>query len=50
MTIPNNPECFNGLWGMNVGILPKEIRAVSEKEDDNNETIAEGEEGGNEGA
>ena len=40
---------FPGLWNLNVGILPKEIQVVSEEEDENNETMAEGVEGGNEG-
>ena len=32
-----------------MGILPKEIQAVLEEEDENDETMAEGVEGGNEG-
>ena len=32
-----------------MGILPKEIRVVSKEEDDNDETISEGEEGDDEG-
>ena len=36
---------FPGLWGMIVGILPKESRVVSEEEYDNDDTMAEGVEG-----
>ena len=36
------------LWGMNVRIMPKEIRLVSEEEDNNYDTMAEGEERYNE--
>ena len=35
--------------GTNVGIMPKESRVVSEDENDNNETMTEGEEGDDEG-
>ena len=38
-----------GLWGLNVGIIPKESRVVSEEEYDNDETMSEGVEGGDEG-
>ena len=34
---------------MNVGIYPKESRVVLEEEDDNDDTMLEGEERGNEG-
>ena len=44
-----NQNSFPGLLGLNVGILPNESRMVSEEEDNNNKTISEGEEWGDEG-
>ena len=36
-------SAFPGLLRLNVGILPKEIRVVSEEENDNDDTMSEGE-------
>ena len=49
ITIPNKPDSFPGLLGLNVGILPNESRMVSEEEDNNNKTISEGADWGDEG-
>ena len=43
-------SAFPGLWGLNVGIMPRESWMVSGEEDDNNEIMAEGKDGDNEGA
>ena len=45
MTIMSNPECLYRSLGLNVGILSRESRVVSEEEGSNDDTMAEGEEG-----
>ena len=45
MTIMSNLECLYRSLGLNVGILSRESRVVSEEEGSNNDTMAEGEEG-----
>ena len=42
-------SAFPSLWGLNVEILTKESRVVSEEEDENDDTMSEGVEGYNEG-
>ena len=49
MTIRTAQTSFPGLWGINVGKLPKKSRVVSEEVDENDETMVEVEEGEDEG-